>query len=131
MIIIAIVPIILILIVTTTITTTALREAAMGVVQDAIHLSVGIVGYLRFNHYTATQNTCSLSKVETVGIVCWCECMAYGAPWNVAANMLKVKKAGYLLKGGRGQWLERNILDLPRIAQRVLYELGRLTERQL
>lgn len=45
--------------------------------------------------------------------------------------MSKVKKAGHLPKGGRGQWLKRNVLDLPRIAQHAFYELGRLTTEQL
>jgi hypothetical protein len=77
----------IIFIVTATIATTALKGAAMAVVQDRIPLSVGIVGYLRVNHHTATQSTCSLSKVETVGVVCSCGFAACGGPWDVAANM--------------------------------------------
>lgn len=52
-------------------------EAAIAVVQDSISLSVGIVGYLRVKHRTTTQSTCSLLKVETVGVVSWYRFAAY------------------------------------------------------
>jgi len=115
--IVVIIVLFVITIITATITT-AVKDAAMIVVQDAVLFGV-------------TQSAPSLLKVETVRATFWRGFLARCGPGFIAANVAKVKEAGHLPRAHQGQWFDGNVLDLPRIAQRAFNELGRLTARQL
>ena len=70
----------------------------MTVIQYPILLSIDGIGHLHVFHHGVAQRARPHSKVTTGASLAGVGFAACHGPWDVAANVLKVKEAGSLIK---------------------------------